>query len=116
MFHQRSALGAQQVRAGEIRLENQSGFVQREIADRRQIVQVEVARTRGLDPGLRLAQFLVLQFQFDLMHLQFVEQTLRIGRQECGQVLQRHGWRIPDNLLRLLAQFFRMADGRPGPG
>ena len=102
----------QQGSAGEIRFEDQSVFVQSEIPYRRQIVEVKVASTRGFERVLRLAQFLVLQLEFNLVHLQIVEQALPIGGREGVQIFQHPARLIPGNFFRLLAQHLHRAGGR----
>ncbi len=60
-------------RRGEVGLQNQALFVDRAIANGGQIKQVKVARARAVQLLLGVAQLLVLHFQFNLVHLQFVQ-------------------------------------------
>ena len=110
---QGAACNPQQIGAGKIRFEDQSVFVQREIAHRRQVVQVEITCARSFQRFLRAAQFVVLQLQFDLMHLQIVKHALRFDGRESVQVFQHPACLVLRNLFRLLAQPFLPAGGRP---
>ena len=64
--------------SGEVRLPDQALPVEGEVADRGEIVEVEVVLEKGcrLVPGLR--QLLVLQLQLYLVNLQLVDQPLRV--------------------------------------
>ena len=54
--------------------------LQREVAHGSEVVDVGVAGYRRFHLRPRVPQFLVLQFQFDLVDLQFVQEPLRFVR------------------------------------
>ncbi len=64
---------------GQVGLRDQVFPVQRDVADGREIEEFEVTRALGFERGLQAAQFLVLHFQFDLVHEEFVHSVGRIG-------------------------------------
>ena len=70
-----AAFHAQQVGGSEVSFQDQSCFIEGQIAHRRELVEVEVPGARGGDFLLRPAQLLVLHLELDLVHLQLVEQT-----------------------------------------
>ena len=76
---QTGTLDAHQLGPGEIELADGPIGRESKITCRREIVEVSVILQRRLQfiPGL--PQFGVLQFQFNLVNLQFVKQPLRIG-------------------------------------
>jgi hypothetical protein len=71
----------------EVGLQDQALFADRQIARGGELVQVEIARPRGLQPRVRLAQFVVLHLELDLMHPQFMEKLPHLSR--------RHGFHAP---------------------
>ena len=73
LLDQRASGNAQKGGGGEVGFQNQPLFAERDIADRRQIVEVEITRPRGVQFLLRTAKFFVLDLQLDLVHAQFVE-------------------------------------------
>ena len=77
--HQSGALHADQARAGEVGLRNRSIAVEGEVAHGGEVVEVGVAFQRGFHLRPRKAQLLVLHLQFDLVHLQFVDELLGVG-------------------------------------
>ena len=48
-------------------------FGERQIADRRQVEQIEIAGAGGFQFLLGAAQLMILHFQLNLVHLQFVQ-------------------------------------------
>jgi hypothetical protein len=80
LAQQTGALEAEQARAGEVRLGNHAITLQREVGHGGEVVDVGVAGYRRFHLGPRVPQFLVLQLQFDLVDLQFVQEPLRFVR------------------------------------
>ena len=68
---------AEHLGGSEIRFQNQPLLAEGDIAHRRQIVEVEIARSSGLQLHLGPAQFIVLHLQLDLVHPQFMERLPR---------------------------------------
>ncbi len=90
---------AEQTGPREVGLQDQTLFADGEVAHRRKIVKIKIPCPRGFEFALRPPQLLVLHLQFELMHLQFVEQPLGfLGRN-----------RFPSLGLRAANQFFRPA-------
>ena len=54
--------------------------IEGQVADRREVVEVGVARQAVLHLVASPLEFLVLQLQLDLVHLQLVDQPLRFER------------------------------------
>jgi hypothetical protein len=81
LLRQETALDPEQGGRREIGLLDHTRLAQREIADGRELVEIEVARVQERQFVLCAVQFLVLQFQLDLMHAQFMDQPL--GRLGC---------------------------------
>jgi hypothetical protein len=67
----------EQGRGGQVGFEDQTLPADGAVADRRQVVELDIARPRFLERHLRVAQLLVLHFEFDLRHPQFVQRALR---------------------------------------
>src|SRR3989338_760609 len=68
------ALLPQQRGAGEVNLADQAIAGEGQITDGSEVIKIHIAVTGFLQGGLRLPQGLVLYFQFDLMHAQFMQQ------------------------------------------
>ena len=68
----------EQVGRGEVGFKDDVVVVERDVADGGEIEEFEVARAFDVDRGLQAAQFLVLHFQFDLVHEEFVQCLLGI--------------------------------------
>jgi len=60
----------------QIEIENFAFGVEGQITDRREIIEVCIAVTGFFQPRLGFAQFAVLDLQFDLVHMKFVQQEL----------------------------------------
>ena len=106
---ERSASDAQHRRGRQVGLPDHALVADGEVADRGEVVEVEVPRPRVLQFRLRPAQFLVLHLELDLMDVKFVEQ---LGHRVCRQprrAARRPGRQAPDRLLGPGAQL------RPGP-
>jgi hypothetical protein len=88
MLQQGLAFPAQQLDAGEVDLLDDAFGRKRQVAEWGKFVEIEVAVAGFLQGMLRLAQGLVLHFQFDLVHLQFVQQ---FGLGPLGRGLRRSG-------------------------
>jgi hypothetical protein len=101
---QPAALDAQHLGARQVRLENHPALAQGEVANRRQVVEIEVSLPRNLKRVLDSPQFIVLQFQLDPMHLQFVKHALRLGRRQRLERLDRRGRLALRNEFRPPAQ------------
>lgn len=54
-------------------------IVSSEVADRRKVIQIQILHSQAFALGQRLGQRLVLHLQLDLVHLQFMQQAMRIG-------------------------------------
>ncbi len=85
------ACHSEQRGAREVDLCNLGVGGQGDIAHRGEIVEVRVTVTRFLHGQMSLIQLLVLHLQFDLVHLQFVEQGIggparQQGRRGLGQL------------------------------
>ena len=59
----------QEIARGQIGFQDPPLLVHGEVADRGQLVEIEVASPRGLELLLRLAQLVVLHLQLDLVYL-----------------------------------------------
>jgi len=93
-----------------------AGQVERQVADRRALVQIAVALERRLERRLRLEQLLVLQLQLDLVDAELVRkqrgpgridrlrQRARFDRQHSLGVLA-HLTRRPRRVLRGMGRF-----------
>ena len=82
LFQQRRFGGPEQAGAGQIGLQDQPVFGERQIADRRQVEQIEIAGPRRFQLLLGAAQFLILHLQFNLVNLEFVQRLADgLGRQ-----------------------------------
>ena len=81
----------QQRGGGEIHLLDHAIGIEGEIADRGEIVEIEIAVARRLQIALHQAQGLVLGLQFDLPHLQFVQQR---GDRRCPGRLRHYRLRL----------------------
>jgi len=88
---------AEHARPGEIDVQDQSVGIKGEVADRREVIQLAVALLDALHLLLALAEFLVLQFQFDLVNGKLMEQLLDVFRLGAGLVL-----------VQLLQDFFSL--------
>ena len=90
-FLEIAAFSPQQLCAGKVELGDQAVGREREVADRREVVQFGVAGQRRFEFGTGLTQLLVLHFQLDLMHLQFVQQSqlIGLGRGGCRRLCHR---------------------------
>jgi hypothetical protein len=73
------AVDAQHPSRGEIDLPQSSVAVQAAVSDGCEIEQIRVPAARLLQQLLRLAQLSVLHLEFDLMHLELVQQALGLG-------------------------------------
>jgi hypothetical protein len=91
LVDQCAARRPQQGRRGEVGFEDHPGLAEGEVAHRRQVVQVEVARPRRLQLELRPAQFFVLHLQLDLMHVQLLHQPVDLVGRQRSQIVMRHG-------------------------
>ena len=104
LLDQSASVRAQQGRSGKVGLQDLPLLADGAIAHRGQIVQVEIARPRGVQFRLGPAQFVVLHLQFDLMHLEFMEHPPHFfGRQDLD-VFRHPGILCLYDLFRLLAQ------------
>lgn len=71
-------LGNAEQRAGaQVRLSDEAGRVQREISDRREVVELEVTLARSFQRLLRPAQLLDVHLELDLVDAQLVKQASR---------------------------------------
>ena len=62
------------------------------IAHRSLVVEVDIACAGGFQFGVGAAQFFFLQYQFDLMHLQFMQQpSAGLGRYRAAGLRPPHG-------------------------
>ena len=86
---QYAAYHAQQRRQGQVGLNDQPGLVHIAVAHRGQVVKRYIARPGGVQGILGLAQLFVLHLQFDLVHMQFMEQQLGLLRCHGAHRLQR---------------------------
>jgi hypothetical protein len=68
-----TALDTKQSAHGQVRFVHTSVPLHRDIADRCVVVQIRVAFERLDEALLRLAQFLVLQFQLHLVDAEFLD-------------------------------------------
>src|SRR5680860_1594458 len=106
LLDQRAPGHAQQGADGEVGLQDhQPRLAEGAIAHRRQVIEVEIARPRGVQFRLRPAQFLVLHLQLDLMHAQFMKRLPRCFGRQGLEVFRRLGVFSPDDLFGLSAQF-----------
>ena len=71
----------QQHRGGQIRFEDHAGLVQRQIADRGKVVQIDVTVSGRFEFELDSPELLILHLQLDLVHLKLVYQLSKI----CGR-------------------------------
>jgi hypothetical protein len=69
---------AQQASGGQIDIANDPVCIEGRVTDRGKIVQVSVFLQCRLHLGPGVAQILILHLQLDMVHLQFVQQLLRI--------------------------------------
>ena len=93
----RIASHPEQVAERQIGFQNETLFVQCAVSNRGEIIEIEIPRTGCIQLGLGSPQFFVLQLQFDLVNLQFVNQDLH--------QLRRHGLDGFDRQPGLLAKF-----------
>ena len=93
---------------GEVRFEDQPLLPYRAIADRGQVVEVEIPRPGGVQLGLRPAQLLVLHLEFDLVHAQLVERGAQGFRRQGIEILRRAVEGFPEELFRPLAERGRL--------
>ena len=70
-------------------------IVSSEVADPRKVIQIQILHSQAFALGQRLGQRLVLHLQLDLVHLQFMQQAMRIG---LGGRLALPGIRVFDRL------------------
>jgi len=76
-------VSAQQRDGREVDLLDRAVVSKREITDRGEVVEIDIAVARGFKLYLGSAQGLVLYFQLDLMHLKLMQQVF--GREACGR-------------------------------
>ena len=88
LLQQRPAVEAQQAGGGQIGLVDDALGVEGQVADRREVVEPGEAVARVFQFQLDAAQFLVLDFQFRLMHLQLVDQLPHIPDGHWGSRLR----------------------------
>ena len=85
--HERRALDAEQARPGQVRLADRPVATEREVADRREVVEVRVPLEQALDLAARALKLLVLELELDLVNLELVQEPQRIvrraGRRLC---------------------------------
>lgn len=75
------ALRSQQCDTGEIDFRDQPLARQGEVTDRGELVEIHIAVAGLFQRGIGAPQLFILHFQFDLMHLELVQQFLgRAGR------------------------------------
>ena len=74
------ALQAEEARTGEVQLLDRPRSIQGEVPHRGKIVELRVLRERRLQSLAAQAQFLVLQLQLDLVHIELVHQALALRR------------------------------------
>ena len=67
-------MGAEYARAGQVHLQDVPAPIQRHITDRRKIKEVGISFQAGLDLQPRPVQVFILHFQFNLVHLQFLQE------------------------------------------
>jgi len=67
---------AQQSSAGQVCLDDVALGVKREVADRCEVVQIDEAVASAGKLDLRASKLLVLKFEFDLLHMQLVHESL----------------------------------------
>ena len=101
---QRAAAHSEQVGGAEIDLPDHSRLAEGEIADRSQLVQVEVARAAGAQFRLRPPQLLVLQLQLDLMDPEFMQHLLHLLERKPRELSLRAGAPFPGEGLGPPAQ------------
>ncbi len=82
LVDQAGPVGAEQRGRGEVRFQYEAGLIQGAIADRSEIVEVEVARARRVEHELEPAQLLVLHLELDLVDLELVQDG--VGRGSRG--------------------------------
>ena len=99
-------VGAQHPGGGQIRFHNHSMTVQRQIANRRKIIQRTIPVSRRFELLLRPAQLLILHLQFDLIDLQLVHQPLDILHGHVANFLTG----TPQKRLGSLAQHVGLLD------
>ena len=80
---------AQKRRGAWIGLENQTVFADAHVAQRRQVVELEIARLRRLEFALDAAQLFVLHFQMNLAHPQLMHHALHLGRRHGLRLIER---------------------------
>ena len=95
---------AQQGAGGAVGFQDQPRGADGEVAHRGLVVEVYIARPLGVQGRLGLAQFLVLQLQFNLMHAQFVEHLLGGRRRQGLKAGQCRGGLCLGSGFGLLAQ------------
>ncbi len=76
---------AQQVGHGQIRFDDPISVVHRQIANRREIVEIDILVASLHKFFLNPAQLLVLQFQFDLMGFEFMKRLAEFVRAIPGR-------------------------------
>ena len=104
VLNQRLSFHPEQFGGGEVGFQDHPLLVQGHVADRGQVIEVEVAFPRGFQFRLRPAQFLILHLQLDLVNPQFMEHLLHLlGR----QVVLRPCNTRPQTSLSPLAQVVR---------
>ena len=108
LLDQRTSCHAQKVGGGEVGLDDQPLLAEREVAHRRQIVQIEIPRPRGLQLHLGPAQFLVLHLQLNLVHPEIVQQRPRRVRRQRLQALWGRRGVFSSDLLRPVPQIVRL--------
>ena len=106
--HEGAPRYAEQVGRREVGLLDQPVVVQRAIAHRCQIVELEIARPRCIDLLLGAPQLVVLHLQLDLMHAQLVEQLVRGFRRKVLGIFRVRGILRPRNCLGLAFQIVRV--------
>ena len=105
---QRAAPQVEECGGGEVRFEDQALLAERAIADRGQIVEVEIPRPGGVQLRLRPPQLLVLHLEFDLVHAQLVERGAQGFRRQGIEILRRAVEGFPEELFRPLAERGRL--------
>ena len=81
LLDQRAPGHTQQGSGGEVGLQDQAVIAEGDIADRRQVVEIEIACPHGVQFHLRPPQIFVLHLQLDLVYAQVVQDLsgVRLG-------------------------------------
>ena len=79
LVDQSGALDTKQGGAGQIDFQNQPFLIDGEVADGREIIEVEIGFQQRFHLVARRLQLGILQFEFELMNLQLMEKPMGIG-------------------------------------